>query len=115
MLPARSIVALIIVLLTAEVRSETVEVKHRGPVDLKTFECRDINRSSFIQRVCYDQAQAYMIISLKGTYYHYCELSRSVFDGLMTAPSMGHFYNNNIKGSGSDGSFDCRTHRMPAY
>jgi hypothetical protein len=43
-------------ILTAEVRSETAVVKYRGGVDLKTLECRDITRSSFIQRVCYDKA-----------------------------------------------------------
>jgi hypothetical protein len=107
--------AFIVLLLTAEVRSETVDVKYRGPVDLKTFDCRDINRSSFIQRVCYDKTQSYMIISLRGTYYHYCELSLSIYDTFMGAPSMGHFYNQNIKGNGSDGPFDCRTHRVPAY
>ena len=63
----------VLLLISAEARSETVDVKYRGPVDLKTFECRDVNRSSFIQRVCYDKAQSYMVISLKGTYYHYCE------------------------------------------
>jgi len=94
---------------------ETVDVKYRGLVDLKTFECRDINRSSFIQRVCYDKAQSYMIISLHGTYYHYCELPPATYDGLMDAPSTGHFYNQNIKGSGSDGPYDCRTHRIPNY
>jgi hypothetical protein len=56
----RATTALILLLLTAEVRSETVDVKYRGPVDLKTFECRDINRSNFIQRVCYDKARSYM-------------------------------------------------------
>ncbi|ABE37247.1 conserved hypothetical protein [Rhodopseudomonas palustris BisB5] len=111
----RTVAALIVLLLNAEVRSETVDVKYRGPVDLRTFECRDITRSSFIQRVCYDQAQAYMIISLKGTYYHYCELSRATFDSLMGAPSMGQFFNQTIKGTGSDGPFDCRTHRTPSY
>src|SRR5664279_685976 len=107
--------ALILILVTAEVRSETVDVKYRGIVDLKTFECRDINRSSFIQRVCYDNPQSYMIINLKGTYYHYCELPPATFDGLMGAPSMGQFFNQNIKGSGSDGPYDCRTHRIPTY
>jgi hypothetical protein len=87
-----------LLLLTAEVRSETVDVKYRGPVDLRPFECRDINRSSFIQRVCYDKAQSYMVISLKGTYYHYCELPSATFDGLMGAPSMGQFYNQISKG-----------------
>ena len=66
----RTAAALIALLFTAEVRSETVDVKYRGPVDLKTFECRDISRSSFIQGVCYDKAQSYMIISLKGVYYY---------------------------------------------
>ena len=108
-------VALIVLFFAAEVRCETVDVKYRGPVDLKTFECRDINRSSFIQRVCYDKAQSYMIISLKGTYYHYCELSPATLDGLMGAPSMGQFYNQNIKGTRSNGPCDCRTHRVPTY
>jgi KTSC domain len=107
--------AIIFLLFTAEARSENVDVKYRGPVDLKTFECRDINRSSFIQRVCYDKAQSYMVISLKGTYYHYCELPPVTFDALMGAPSMGQFYNQNIKGSGSNGPYDCRTHRVPPY
>jgi hypothetical protein len=107
--------ALLVLLFAAEVRSETVDVKYRGPVDLKTFECRDINRGSFIQRVCYDKAQSYMIIGLRGTYYHYCELPPATFDSLMSAPSMGQFYNQNIKGSGSDGPYDCRTHRVPTY
>jgi hypothetical protein len=111
----RAASALILLLLTAEVRSETVDVKYRGPVDLKTFECRDINRSSFIQRVCYDKPQSYMVISLKGTYYHYCELPPATFDSLMGAPSMGQFYNQNIKGTGQDGPYDCRTHRVPSY
>jgi hypothetical protein len=56
-----------------------------------------------------------MIISLRGTYYHYCELPSSIYDTLMGAPSMGQFYNRNIKGTGSDGPYDCRTHRVPVY
>jgi hypothetical protein len=107
--------AFFLLLLTAEVRSETVDVKYHGPVDLKTFECRDTPRSSFIQRVCYDKPQLYMLINLKGTYYHYCELPPATFDRLMGAPSMGQFYNQNMKGSGSDGPYDCRTHRVPSY
>jgi hypothetical protein len=76
----RTAAALILLLLTTEVRSETVDVKYRGTVDLKTFECRDTPRSSFIRRVCYDKAQSY---------YHYCELPPAKFDALMGAPSMG--------------------------
>ncbi len=41
--------------------AETVDVKYRGPVDLKTFACTD-TVSSFVNRVCYDKANAYMLI-----------------------------------------------------
>jgi hypothetical protein len=109
------VTTLALLLFTGEVRSETVDVKYRGLVDLRTFECRDINRSSFIQRVCYDKAQSYMIIALNGTYYHYCELPNATFNALMSAPSMGQFYNQSIKGTGSDGPYDCRIHRVPTY
>jgi hypothetical protein len=95
--------------------AETVDVKYRGAVDLKPFACTDTPRSSFIHRVCYDKALSYMIFGLKGVYYHYCELPAPKFDGLMAAPSMGQFYNQNIKGTGSDGPYDCRTHRVPSY
>ena len=95
--------------------SETVDVKYRGAVDLKPFACIDTPRSSFIQRVCYDRAESYLLISLRGTYYHYCELPASTFDVFMAAPSIGQFYNQRIKGSGSDAPFDCRTHRVPRY
>lgn len=32
----------------------------------------------------------------EGAYYHYCELPPATVDGLMGAPSMGRFYNQNI-------------------
>jgi hypothetical protein len=68
----RTATALLLHLFTAEVGSETVQVRDRGTVDLAAFECRDINRSSLIQRVCYDKAQRYMIISVRGVYDQYC-------------------------------------------
>ncbi|MFT4115932.1 KTSC domain-containing protein [Bradyrhizobium sp.] len=94
---------------------ETVDVKYRGPVDLKTFACNDISRSSFITRICYDRAKQYMIIRLNTTYYHYCELPPATFNAFLDAPSMGSFYNQHLKGTGRDGPFDCRTHPVPAY
>ncbi|MBN8991630.1 MAG: KTSC domain-containing protein [Rhizobiales bacterium] len=107
--------ATLVLLAATPVRAETVDVKYRGIVDLKPFACTDTPRSSFIQRVCYDKAQSYMLISLKGTYYHYCELPTATFDAFVAAPSMGQFFNQKIKGAGSDGPFDCRTHRVPTY
>ena len=56
-----------------------------------------------------------MIINLKGTYYHYCELPTATFDALMSEPAMGQYFNQNIKGTGKDGPYDCLTHRVPSY
>jgi hypothetical protein len=87
-------------LLIAEVGSETVDVRDRGTVDLRTFECRDINRSSLIQRVCYDKAQRHMTTNIKGIHRQYCELPVTTFEALMDAPSMGQFFSHSINGSG---------------
>lgn len=97
-------------LMAAPVRAETANVKYRGPVDLAPFECETITRSSFIERVCYDAANTYMLINLKGVWYHYCEIDKDTVNALREAKSMGHYYNAAIKGR-----FDCRTHRVPAY
>ncbi len=95
----RGATTLILLLLTAQAGPETVDVRDRGTVSLATFECRDINRSSIIQRVCHDSAQRSMIVSINGVYHQYCGLQASIFDGLMGAPSMGQFFNRRIRAS----------------
>jgi hypothetical protein len=100
----------VLVGITTGSRSETVDVKYRGPVDLTPFACDSIERSSFIQRVCYDHENAYMIVSLNGTYYHYCDIDSATVDSFLAADSMGRFFNASIKGH-----FDCRTGHVPAY
>jgi hypothetical protein len=39
----------------------------------------------------------------------------AAYDAFLNASSMGQYYNANIKGTGKDGPFDCRTHTKPAY
>ena len=95
--------------------AETVYVKYRGDVPLDTFQCSTIFLSTLVDRVCYDATQQYMLIMLQGTYYHYCEIGQGTVDALLKAKSLGSYFRANIKGSGSDGPFDCRTHRMPDY
>ena len=95
----KAVTGLFFHLFTAGVGSETVDVRDRGPADLTTFECRDINRSSPVQRVCYEPAQRYLIVNVKGGYDQYCDLHASTFDGFMDAPSMGQFFNRNIRRS----------------
>jgi hypothetical protein len=90
--------------------AETVDVKYRGLLDLAPFACADVTRSSFIRRVCYDKAKSYMVISLNGTYYHYCSIPGGTVDALMAAPSMGRFFNAEVKGH-----FDCRLNPVPQY
>jgi hypothetical protein len=90
--------------------AETVSVKYRGEVDLAPFACEATARSSFIERICYDAKNSYMLINLRGTWYHYCEIDQGTVSDLLEAESMGRFYNASIKGN-----FDCRTHRVPAY
>lgn len=111
----RAATSLIALLLSAPVGSETIDVRDRGVIDLQTFDCRDINRSSLIQRVCYDRAQRYLIVGIRGSYHDYCELPQPMFDGFMTAPSMGQFFNENIRGPGPHERYDCRTHRRPNH
>ena len=66
--------------------------------------------SSFVNRVCYDKTNSYMLILLKNTWYHYCEIDAGTVALLISATSVGRYYNTNIRGTGKDGPFDCRTH-----
>ena len=94
----------------AKTGPEVVTVKYRGPVSLAPFKCDAITRSSFIERVCYDAANSYMLIDLTGRWYHYCEIDPGTVSSLMAADFTGRFYNQSIKGR-----FDCRTHLVPEY
>ena len=110
---ALAFVAIVFVTGTAE--AEDVDVKYRGSVPLDTFDCEDVSRSSFVERVCYDAQNQYMIVRLHGVYYHYCEVDSETISAFLGAPSMGKYFIAYIKGSGANGPFDCRTHQLPAY
>lgn len=93
--------------------AETVQIKYSGSVSLDSFACMDVNERSDVQRVCYDKAEKYMLIRLKSTYYHYCSIDAATVQGLQSASSKRQFFESRIRGSGSDGPFDCRTHPVP--
>lgn len=95
-------------------QAETVDVKYRGPVDLASFECTAINRSSFVTRVCYLTKKSYLVIGLKKNYYHYCDVDAKTVRYFLAAPSMGRFYNASIKDSGTGGKFSCKGKMPPA-
>jgi len=89
---------------------ERVFVKYRGDVDLAPFTCETVSRSSFINRLCYDAKEKYVVVLLQRTYYHYCEVPANLVQAWLSADSMGKFYNANVKGK-----FDCRVLRVPSY
>jgi hypothetical protein len=86
-------------------------VKYRDtPVCLDEFEYQDTSRSSFVRGVWYDASNDYMLISLKGTKYHYCRVPGSVWNAFKNASSFGQFYGVNLKGN-----YDCRLGGIPLY
>ncbi|TPQ31515.1 KTSC domain-containing protein [Bradyrhizobium guangdongense] len=98
-------------LLTAPIVSESVEIGGSGDVDLVTFECRDINRSTVLQRVCYDPAQRQLIVARGGVYERYCGVPAPTVEGLMGASSMGQFFNRNIRRQASGDRYACAAPR----
>jgi hypothetical protein len=95
--------------------AETIDVKYYGKLDLAPFACTDISRGSFINRACYDKAKRFMVVQLRTVYYPYCEMPSATYDGFLSAPSMGNYYNTTIRETGQDGPFDCRTRPAPKY
>jgi hypothetical protein len=92
--------------------AQTVEVEGRGPVDIsRWFTCTDTPRSSIIRRVCYDRPKRYVLIKRNDTWHQHCEVGEPVVTHLLTADSVGAYYNRFIRG----GPYDCRLHRPPLY
>jgi hypothetical protein len=88
--------------------AETVTVEGRGAVDLKPFVCQDITRSSLVNRVCYDAPNRTMIVQLNSVYSQYCDVPEATRDSFLNAPSMGQYYNANIKGPRAQAPYRCR-------
>ena len=92
--------------------AEIVDVRDRGAVDLKPFNCQDITRSSVVSRVCYDAESRHMLVQRHAVYRQYCDLPKHAVDAFLNAPSMGRFFTANIEGV--DGSaYVCRTDGVP--
>jgi KTSC domain len=90
-----------------------VWVKYRQtPVNVadRCFEYLDTSRSSFITGAWYDGSNSYMVIGLRGTYYHYCRMPSNAWNAFRAADSFGRHYNAFIKGN-----FDCRLGGVPVY
>lgn len=109
----KAVVLAALVLVCQAAAAETVQVKYLGAVSLDSFSCAEVRENSDVSRICYDRAERYMVIRLKTTYYHYCEIDAATVQGLHGATSKRQFFEARILGSGADGPFDCRTHPIP--
>jgi len=102
--------AALLVLVAAPVRAEKVAIKFHRQVELGRFKCTDVANGNIVHRVCYDRPRRYMVINLRGTYYHYCEIDSGTVASLLKAQWIDDYYQSAIRGN-----FDCRTHRIPRY
>ena len=107
-----SIVRLILILIPmVDIQSEVVDVKSRGSVELsESFDCRDIKRSSSIERVCYQEKQGYLIVNIRGTYRQYCGVPSTTYIAFMGAFSMGRYFEREIEPGSNDARYDCRSY-----
>ncbi|GIQ72617.1 KTSC domain-containing protein [Bradyrhizobium sp. RD5-C2] len=101
--------ALILNLFSAPVGPETVDLGNSTTVNLSSFDCRDINRSTIVQRVCYSASERTLLVAVRGSYQHYCGVPTETYDALMIAPSMGVFLNRVLRIAGADGRYACST------
>ena len=106
-----TIVAALLVCVSTAAQAECVTVKYRDGacVPLEKLECKS-TVSSFIDRLCYDEKNSYMLLLLKETWYHYCNIPKDEVDRFLSSESLGRFYNQEIKGK-----FGCRGQPVPTY
>jgi KTSC domain len=88
--------------------AERVYVKSRGEVDLAPFRCENVWRSPNVNRLCYDEHEQYVLVSLKGIWYHFCGVPAATVTAWKAASSKGRYYNDNVRGN-----FECQ--EAPAY
>ena len=89
-----------------------VKVKYRDDkVNISAANFEPLNNSdSTVKGAWYDSSNKYMIIKLRVTYYHYCDMPSDVWSSLKVASTPYNFYQDDIKGN-----FDCRVNPVPQY
>ena len=98
----------LLLLLACSAHADTVIVKYQGPVDVSKFDCQQSPQSSLVWRTCYSQRDHYLVVNLKGVYYHYCRMPPAVVREWRGSASLGRYYLENVKGA-----FDCRQGGIP--
>ncbi len=103
---------LVVYLLFLSPSSGYVSVKYRSDrVNISANNFEPLNKSdSTVKAAWYDSGNEYMVIKLGSTYYHYCGMPGSAWDGLKTTSLPYEYYQDSIKGN-----FDCRINPVPSY
>jgi hypothetical protein len=95
---------------TGGAKAECVAVKYRDTcVPLEKLDCKT-PVSSFVHQICYDEKNKYAVTLLRDTRYHYCNIPIELVKAWIAAPSVGRFYNEDIKGK-----FPCEGQPVPSY
>ncbi len=101
----------IALLMTAQVAmAERVFVKSRGDVDLAPFRCENVTRGANVKRLCYDERELYVLVSLKGIWYHFCGVPPSAISAWRKASSPGRYYNDYVREK-----YECHAAEAPTY
>ena len=101
----------LLVCVSTAAQAECVTVKYRkgACVPLEKLDCK-ATVSSFINQLCYDEKNGYMLLLLKETWYHYCDIPKDEVNCFLSAELLGRFYNQEIKGK-----FGCQGLSVPTY
>jgi hypothetical protein len=101
---------LAIVAMAGPLAAETVEVEFRGDLDLGHFRCTNTSSLGGIGRVCYDEANRYMVVREDDRWRHFCEVEAVTAERFLAAPAMDRFF-----GSMIEGRHDCKPATVPKY
>ena len=68
------------------------------PAGKPTPWCEGVSRSSFVNAVCYDERNQRLSLQLNDRWYQYCGVSPALVQQLLSAPSIGSFFQSRIRG-----------------
>ena len=91
--------------------TDPLVVTDRGKVDLTAYECQNHTGSTFITRVCYDGGSRLVLGFQDGTYKMFCRVDAGLANELLSAPYIGRFYSERIRGTDKPGPHDCAGRR----
>jgi hypothetical protein len=106
----RLVVGIVLLMATQVAMAERVFVKSRGEVDLGPFRCGNFSRSENVKRLCYDEQEAYVLVSLKGIWYHFCRVPPSAVSAWRRSSAPGRYYNDYVREK-----FECQSTEAPTY